>query len=194
MKNEITYTQAQRIIDIACDSWKSRLADIWGKAIALKSPVINVQSEFIKEMKQAANAEQFRLLDEIFGKEESKYKVGDWVIVKNYHPKYDGMALKIKEFKGSYVYWEDTEYCSSNFGIGDIVRLATESEIKKATCLPDGTPILIKTMGGSWGLRYADGNGGYYDNGSKRGRSNSGEGEKIIKLDANALNNLPVNE
>lgn len=68
MKNEITYTQAQRIIDniSRCCEWSDRLAKLWGPAIALKSKDIPVPDHLLKEGRAAANSEQNVLLDEIF--------------------------------------------------------------------------------------------------------------------------------
>lgn len=60
---------AQRIIDIACSTWKVKLAAEWAKDIVLG---LNIRIEEVryKEMRNACTAKQHELFDEIFGKDE----------------------------------------------------------------------------------------------------------------------------
>lgn len=69
MDYKISSVAAQNIISavIGTCSWKTRLADLWGKDIALRN-TINVPSSLYNEMYAAANKEQKELLDSIFGK------------------------------------------------------------------------------------------------------------------------------
>jgi hypothetical protein len=59
---------AQKIISIACSSWKEKLADRWAKTIVLDG-TIEITEDFYKEMRKACTAEQHKLFDEIFGKD-----------------------------------------------------------------------------------------------------------------------------
>lgn len=69
---KIDVEQVKKIIDIACDSWKSKLAELWGKDLLLKDYAL-VSEELYTEMKHAASIykgiDQNKILDEIFGKE-----------------------------------------------------------------------------------------------------------------------------
>jgi hypothetical protein len=69
---------------------------------------------------------------------EEEYKVGDWVITKDYSGNYDGKALKItklfEEYDITYAYFEPNNSTSHNFVFPDnILRKATPEEIEKAT-------------------------------------------------------------
>lgn len=57
---------AQRIIDVACNSWKHALASGWSKDIVLNK-TISISEDFYKEMRAACTSEQHTLFDEIFG-------------------------------------------------------------------------------------------------------------------------------
>ena len=69
---KIDAEQAKKIIDIAYDSWKSKLAELWGKDLLLKDYAL-VSEELYREMKSVAGIykgiNQNIILDEIFGKE-----------------------------------------------------------------------------------------------------------------------------
>jgi len=81
MKNfTITPKQAQSIIDVACSTWKTRLADKWSKLIVLNS-VIEVEFNFYKDMKSACTITQAKLFDTIFKIELFEPKVGDVITV-----------------------------------------------------------------------------------------------------------------
>lgn len=64
----ITYEQAQSIIDIACNSWKKKLFELWGRNIIYKNNII-VEENFYKEMRCYCTKEQHELFDKIFGKD-----------------------------------------------------------------------------------------------------------------------------
>ncbi len=195
----ITYIDAQRIIDIACSTWKDLLFNSWGKNIVLKKD-INIPSENYQNMRKACTSEQHKLFDEIFGEDTPQFKIGDWVYI-------------IKASKGALIaessVGQITEQPSSNglfnyedgihvsidlkvwnIGLNSKLRLATEEEIKAVNVFPDGTPCLVKDYTtSSWYLQYADGKGSFYSSGRKYGATIN----RIysMKLD---MDNLPVNE
>lgn len=63
---KLTLGNAKRIINIACDTWKSKLADEWSKNLLL-SDYVMITEEFYTEMRKACNDSQNKVLDEIFG-------------------------------------------------------------------------------------------------------------------------------
>lgn len=71
-------SDAQRIINIACSSWKNRLAALWAVSI-VKNQDIVINESFYKEMRKECTEPQHELFDEIFGKDEAEqtYKYGD---------------------------------------------------------------------------------------------------------------------
>lgn len=184
----ITSEQAQSIINIACNTWKSKLAKQWSTDIVLSND-IDITEEFYQEIRKACTKEQNELFDKIFGKDEPKYKIGDWVtrIKENFGPHKNGRTLSIKEFDGKLSFYanEDDDYVSH---LLSSVRKATPEEIEKAQYYPDGTPCLVRdyTHDG-WEFRYANGNGEFYTNGKKSGSSTTWKYH--MKLD---VNDLPV--
>jgi hypothetical protein len=83
MKNrKISASNAQRIINIACPSWKENLANKWSKDIVLGNE-INVSEESYQEMRKACTAPQNVLFDEIFGKDEEVYPDGTPCLVRS---------------------------------------------------------------------------------------------------------------
>jgi hypothetical protein len=75
----LTPQNATRIIEIACSSWKSKLAKKWSVNIVLNSN-IEISEEFYKEMRNACTTDQNKLFDEIFGKDEQLINVSELVI------------------------------------------------------------------------------------------------------------------
>jgi len=65
----LTQNQAESIIDIACNSWKETLINKWANDYFIEGTV-KVTEHFYKEMCEACTAEQHKLFDEIFGKDE----------------------------------------------------------------------------------------------------------------------------
>lgn len=63
-------TDAQRIIDIACPTWKPRLAEKWGYSIVIGIDNLIDEVEY-KAMRKACTKEQNKLFDEIFGKDDA---------------------------------------------------------------------------------------------------------------------------
>jgi len=74
---------AQQIIDIACSTWKTKLATMWANDIVLNKQ-ISISEKFYKEMRKACTTEQNALFDTIFGKDviEYPYKDGELIWVK----------------------------------------------------------------------------------------------------------------
>lgn len=107
----ISYTNAQRIIDIACGLWKDRLADAWSKQIVKKENCIAVGEELLKEMRSAANSEQKGILDQIFGREEpnENIKAGEWIIITDF-----GRANPSNSFKLDSLYKLSRDFNKEN--------------------------------------------------------------------------------
>ena len=59
---------AQKIINIACDAWKDKLATKWSVAIVLTNNITITELDY-KTMRDACNHDQNVLFDEIFGKD-----------------------------------------------------------------------------------------------------------------------------
>lgn len=188
MRRIIKYSDAQRIIDIACPKWKEDLFIVWGERIVLKKE-IEISNGFYQKMREACTSEQHLLFDEIFGQNKPKFKIGDWVI--GWHATnstYQDNAWQIVDILNDEYFVPKNNLghnCSAKW-----LRLATDEEIKTANTFPDGTPCLVTDYGNaSWTLRYADGKGQFYTDGKKSGKTNSWK--HSIKLD---MNNLPINE
>lgn len=169
----ISHQQAQSIIDIACDIWKQRLAEKWAITIALKKS-INIPDNDYQGMRESCTDVQHKLFDKIFGKDTPEYKVGDWVtLLQNYFP--DRTKTKqIVEINSEGWLGFDKIYRDYSLGLNHynpssyFVRLASPEEIKAATVIPKGTPCFVRdSIGCSWRLYYADGNGRFYPYGSK---------------------------
>ena len=178
---QITYQQAQNIIDVACESWKKELFTIWGQDIIFKRK-IKITEEFYQKMRRACTAPQNVLFDDIFGKDSIPYKVGDWVIgwfCKN--EKYTEKAWQIREISDKYV------YPSSNLTHNTDpvhLRFATEEEIAVAKIIPEGVACLVRhTKTDSWRLVYSNGKGRF-----KGADSTTYTWEYVQVLD---VNNLP---
>jgi hypothetical protein len=86
MKNRILTPQnATRIINIACSTWKPKLAEKWATNIVLNKDT-EISEEFYQEMRKACTTEQNELFDEIFGSDEQLINISDLEI---------GEAMKI---------------------------------------------------------------------------------------------------
>ena len=74
----ISSKDAQRIIDIACSTWETELAERWAVDI-VKGRSVNIEDDFYKSMRKACTQEQHELFDEIFGSDEVEktYSIGD---------------------------------------------------------------------------------------------------------------------
>lgn len=205
---EMTGKQAQRIIDIACSTWKPRLAARWGKEIVLNTCITIYEDEYNTMREACCNDEQHTLFDEIFGEDVVfPYKAGDWVyctgecyndtnneeykrqnkngevfeIAKIVDARCSGGGKSIVSNDGICIYAE---------AYPEAVRLATPEEIEKAKHPKDGTPCLVKANGSQvWRLAYADGNGKFYYDSLKSGGSNKRDQYRVLDMD-----NLPVNE
>lgn len=200
----IIHTQATRIINIACSSWQSKLAELWGKDIVLKKK-INITDQFYKEMRNACTKEQHELFDKIFGKDEmtTNFKVGDSIVfLREVDGKRKGDLRKIThiepdnrivstKIRGIWLNYEDGGFREGGNGYheGKDFRKATPEEIRKATCIPEGTPCLVSDNKRDWNLRYADGNGKFYGNGEKSGMVLTWKYH--FKLDPSVIADLP---
>ena len=100
MKNRtLTPKNAQRIIDIACISWKPNLALKWATNIVLNQD-IEISEEFYQEMRKACTKEQNTLFDEIFGKDVEVCPDGTPCLVRDY--KGDPWKLLYANGKGGF--------------------------------------------------------------------------------------------
>ncbi len=179
----ITASQAMRIINAACHSWKGNLAEMWGKNIALQTQAIPVKEGFYKEMREACTTDQHKIFDEIFGKDEPTFKVGDWVTWTGSNPLTAKITRRCISFDNCWSLVESQggnhSSCSAKY-----LRPATPEEIAKATCLPEGTPCLVRDGACEmWKLSYADGKGRFYNG------KISTDWKQHVKLD---FNNLPA--
>ena len=92
MKNRIlTPANATKIINVACSTWKPKLAEKWATNIVLNKDT-EISEEFYQEMRKACTTDQNDLFDEIFGKDEQLISPNDLAI---------GEAMKICD-GGSY--------------------------------------------------------------------------------------------
>ena len=71
---------AEKIVDIACSSWKTKLATRWSVCNVLNKQ-IEITEAFYKEMRSACTKEQHQLFDDIFGKDEPTYQYTDGELV-----------------------------------------------------------------------------------------------------------------
>ena len=190
----ISYSDAQRIIDIACSTWKNTLFELWGKKIVLKQEVEISDIEY-QNMRRACTSEQNRLFDEIFGVDKRKFEIGDWIVPLNPKEPNKGhgrgnRAYQVYNIEVDWVrVYNDQGLVDGNGGVDfDECRLATVEEIKAATAFPDGTPCLVRdTILEEWKLRYANGKGKFYKDYAKSGGTICWK--YSMKLD---MNNLPV--
>jgi hypothetical protein len=194
MEHHISFSEAQSIIDIACREWKAKLAEKWAVQIVQKNDV-TISDGFYKTMRNACTTDQHKLFNKIFGEEEKKFKVGDWIRILSYGTSVGGTTakvgdiLEVKRFdsNGGNATPRDPRFYGDGFGLrGEDLILATKEEIEKAQWYPDGTPCLVKEYGVSWTLRYANGKGEFYNDGKKSGGTTSWKDH--LKLD---VNNLP---
>lgn len=174
---KISYNDAQKIVDIACSTWKTILFNRWGRNIVLKQE-IEIDEQDYQQMREACTSEQNRLFDSIFGAEHS-FKVGDWVIAKEGGYK----ARQVVSISNTHVKFTESDIYTFGY-----CRLATQDEISIATGFSDGTPCLVRDSSGSeWKLRYSNGKGEFYTDCRKSG--NTLDWKYVMKLD---MHNLPV--
>jgi len=151
----ITHTQAQQIIDIACATWKVKLATKWAKEIVLKES-IEISEDDYQEMRKACTSEQNELFYVIFGKDKPKFKIGDWVTWTGNTPITAQIIREATHDRDCWVLNEKTH----NSCHQDLIRPATEEEIQKAQYIPKGTPCLVRdSSDSSWRLAYSNGDG-----------------------------------
>lgn len=74
--------QAQEIINIACPTWKVKLARNWSYDIVTQNNIV-IMEEYYKQMREACTEEQHELFDEIFGV-ECPYEKDDLLFVRDF--------------------------------------------------------------------------------------------------------------
>ena len=154
----ITSEQGQQIIDIACPTWQERLANEWGKDIVCKR-LIEISDNDYRTMRLACTKEQNEIFDQIFGRDEHSFNVGDYftVVKESYGLNGKlGQTYKIIRISGDSLYYEEyNSVCSRRVK----VRPATPEEIRNYT-IPKGTPCFVRNhQNDFWRLAYADGDG-----------------------------------
>jgi hypothetical protein len=98
MKNRILTPQnATRIINIACSTWKPKLAEKWATNIVLNKDT-EIPEEFYQEMRKACTTDQNTLFDEIFGSDEQlinicDLKIGEAMIVHDNSTRWNGTII-----------------------------------------------------------------------------------------------------
>lgn len=191
---------AQRIIDIACGTWKEKLAvDCkWAKNIVLKKDIVIIES-FYKQMRKACTDEQNKLFDEIFGKDtvECKFKVGDYIVFKNIDNTFyitgitDGEVITrpvVNNLHNPNNTYNNIEMMLQKCK-HDIGTTNKEAELWSVEYAKKGEAVFIsKTY-----LRYCDGKGKFYLDGRKNGKTNDIDSKNYTIIPFDMLN-LPFNE
>lgn len=159
---------AQKIIDIACSTWKTKLASQWANSIVLNLN-IEITESFYKKMRKACTAEQNILFDSIFGK-DIIFKKDDIVVVTgtstynyglstgNIKP-IVGKSYKYVKFSNGLAVLEVNALNSISISNNDI-RLATEEEVKafNSYSYTRGELVFVKNSpNNEWSLRYTNG-------------------------------------
>jgi hypothetical protein len=150
---------AQKIINIACSAWRTKLAVMWANNIVLNLN-IEISEEFYKEMRKACNVEQNKLFDTIFGKDKKEfpYKPGDWIIIKN-------SIVQITNIipDNCHSFWikhNPNVFTGGGFGYdayANDVRFATKEEIAQLNSpYKNGDLVWVKNHN-LWELRYTTG-------------------------------------
>lgn len=164
----ITASQAQSIIDIACSTWKERLASLWGTNIVLDKD-IEITKENYLEMRKACTKQQNELFDTIFGEETTidfsilnntdifyLKAVGFKYLFKGKDPFSRKPGVKIYSYYNERV--ETNKLCDKE-AVKEL-RKATPEEIalycQKVYNIKDGDLVWIKTCHG-YELRYTNG-------------------------------------
>jgi hypothetical protein len=167
--------EAQSIIDVACPTWKQKLAKLWSLSIVMGDN-FSITQEFYKEMRKACTYSQHKLFDEIFGKdvvETIPVEVGDWIVVvkgiSTDSIRLDGLCVQVTRLlnnnnMGTYAVgvvdnchaiWNGTSKDQYDNLRPLEYRLATPEEIIKATWYPHLTPCLVQTDIFRWELLYS---------------------------------------
>lgn len=121
---ELSPDNAEKIIDSACKKWQERLANEWAVNIILdKSNIIS--ASFYKEMREACTQEQYKIFDEIFGKDTS---IIEWHPGKVYRIEYISGHVYHRLAQDDYMYFtfEGEEYTK---GVRSKDYIRTEAKI-----------------------------------------------------------------
>jgi hypothetical protein len=160
----------QRIIDVACATWKDKLASKFANNIVLKLDTF-ISQLFYQEMRSACTEQQHKLFDEIFGPDMPEFKIGDLVVPDNIEPK---QVFEVKCISNGFNHIESLNQnntrCVASVKSCNI-RHATPEEIRTAQYPPDGTPCWVREGSEPWALRYADGKGYFHCDQTKSGLS-----------------------
>lgn len=151
--------QAQSIIDIACGTWKDKLAKKWANRIVTKN-YIQVDYVFYKVMRNACTTEQHKLFDKIFGKDtlECVFKQGEYIVYndRTYH-------IETTDDGNGRV-----QLRNISFESGRTIRFVSIEDINKNAHLwsiddtKNGEPVWCEDNITNWIFRYSNGKGEIY--------------------------------
>lgn len=171
---KLTKEDSLKIYDVACQSWKSKLAKKWGEEMFINNHT-SITKEFYDEMRNACDSKQHKVLDEIFGVDDEI----DFSILNDT----DVFYVECKSgntylFKGKDAFTKCTQttnilslkdntksinWICENEDVKEL-RLATKEEIElfnqhfNPCPYKDGELIFVKDDSwGIWQLRYATG-------------------------------------
>ena len=63
---KLNFEQAQSIMNIACDAWKNKLSELWGKTL-LRNGNVDITQDFYNEMIKASDSSQKEVINNIMG-------------------------------------------------------------------------------------------------------------------------------
>lgn len=166
----LTRKDFKRIHDIACNSWKSKLVELFPDFTF--TDTVEVSDTVYSQMRDACTGEQHNLFDEIFGSDHA-FTVGEWATPIEgaggwgVHPEDEGKAFKVIRTGHHSVTLDANSNMNSVSGVGDILRISpkflrpsTKEEIK-AAWYADRTPLLVSDDGITWNLRLSAPDVGY---------------------------------
>lgn len=78
----INTTEAQEIINIACGTWKEKLAKRWSYDIIMGNQILVTDNQY-KEMRNACTPDQHKLFDRIFGNDVENIPYGTPCLVRD---------------------------------------------------------------------------------------------------------------
>ena len=145
---------AKCIIANVCPEWRKKLAELWGEDLLLQGEVY-ISETLYKEGREVCSPRQYSMLDDIFGKDEPTYKIGDWVYIGKETNRW-GSVVQITSIYEDHLYANTKINTNDWFHVMNIERLATEEEIETAKNVcpyKNGELIFVKSIG-IWTLKY----------------------------------------
>lgn len=166
----LSVANQQRIISVACDTWKEKLSTSWGPSYMLNKVVIISKYDY-DAMRKACTPTQHQLFDDIFGKDVqlNPYKTDDWVtclsgVISPGPGHKSGHTFQVTDVRTSSLSGKTFLFGAVN-GNGvhpEHVRFATDEEIKLAQFPKEGMQCLVSDEKRCWAVRISAGNGEFY--------------------------------